>query len=56
LGKIVTRTVTINQADGREFGVIRLEIYWGDLETHAYGYVCSFPEDQRPFELANEVN
>ena len=56
MGKIVTRTVTINQADGREFGVIRLEIYWGDLEPHAYGYVCSFPEDQRPFELANEVN
>ncbi len=56
LGKIVARTVSIGKTGGHEIGIIRSEIYWGAIEKHSNGYLCVFPEDQRLFELANEVN
>ena len=40
LGKIVSRTVTIGEADGHEVGIIRSEVYWGDIQKHAEGYLC----------------
>lgn len=54
LAKIVTRTVTIGEVDGDEVGIIRSEIYWGDIQKHPQGYLCSFPEDQRVFRLSDD--
>ena len=54
LGKIVSRTVTIGEADGHEVGIIRSEVYWGDIQKHAEGFLCSFPEDPRPFRLSDD--
>ena len=54
LAKMVRRAVTIGEVDGHEVGIIRSETYWGDIQKHAHGYLCSFPEDQRPFQLSDD--
>lgn len=51
IAKVVRRITTVEERDGAEVGIIRQEIYWGHIHQAGANFICSFPEDRRPFNV-----